>query len=233
MSVISVAKNQFFTHFSVVDREGTTLGAKYREREQVWNAKGIAIKVQGNDWNGGYNGFGKRHLLTTEGGKHGGEVNGFKLKMASVLAKRMGNPGQARGKKLTNMATAQAPLKVGTGKEAAENHKLAVLGMRNTTATHYEVNPYGDKLGGGGQNTMILLDGLTLKEVAETFADAINAEGPFTAKEVKHVTIRFADARVYVLSRAMIEPDAFPAVEVGVCFDGAIYHVYHCYGASL
>jgi hypothetical protein len=225
-------KNQFFSYFSVVDHNGTTQPAAYREREQVWNAKGIAIKVQGNDWQGGYNGFGKRHLLTTEGGKHANQGGGFKAKMGKVLTKRQGNPGQKRGGNLNKMASSQTTPKDSKGGLAAAEKFKSELGVnKNLTAAHYEVNPYGDKLGQDKPNTMILLDGLTKNEVAEAFADAILNAGPFAEKQAKHVTVTFADARVYVLEKGKVEPDSFNRVEVGVCFDGAIYHVYHCYGA--
>jgi hypothetical protein len=234
--IVSVVKNQFFTYFSVGTGNGA-VQAKYREREQVWNYDGLAIKVQGTSWDGSYNGFGKKHLLTTEGGTPGRDPLD---KLASVLAKRADNSGnqnrQGKLKGLVEAAYGPLPRPVDpetlpgkpSKKAQAESIKTQRQADTTTMGSHFESNTYAPAT---NIVTMILLDGLTKNDAPQAFAEGIRAAGfsGGNGQEEKNVIVSFRQPRVIEMETNG-NMGYYWRVAVKVVRKDGVYHVYHCDG---
>ncbi len=218
----ATTKNAFFTHFEMDGMPG-----QYRMQKQVWDNRGISIMVQGPSWDGdGINGFGKRHLLATEGGNKAGKPL---EKAQGRLAKRQGGAGaSARSATLTKMVDAYvgpapANMRDASVREAyGDKKKDARAGMQKGYAS-----------GAYGPNTpictFVVLDGMSRDDVEKTFADAILAAAIPSGGDA-HVTITFPEARV-IDANLDQTVNYYYGIEVQVKHHSNIYHVYHCCGA--
>ncbi|WP_291295280.1 hypothetical protein [Elioraea sp.] len=227
--VIAVAvKNSFFTYFSV---DGET--AKHREAIQDWNAEGISMRIQGPlppaadpDAKNPYNGFGKRHLIVTEGGKHDGSATD---KAKALANKRAENPAQKRQQAMTKWINAAIKpsdfdMKTETGRNA---FKAAKEVKQSEIAPFYKTDPYGPKT---VTTTVLILDGLTRADVASAFAKAINAKGPWASGNTKQVPFNLGAGTCFeVAKNGTTTPKN--GMNVLVHFDGVLHHIYHFNGA--
>lgn len=226
---ISVAvKNTFFTYFTV---DGDT--AKHREAVQDWNAEGISMRIQGPlppaadpGAKNPYNGFGKRHLIVTAGGKHDGSGDD---KAKALAKKRDANPAQKRQQTMTkwiNAAVQPASFDMKTP-EGRKDFKDAKDSKQNEIAPHYKSDPYGPQT---GKTTVLILDGLTRADVASSFAKAINAKGPWVSGNTKEVPFNLGPGTcMEVEKNGTTTPKN--GMNVLVHFDGVLHHIYHFNGA--
>ena len=208
--VVTAVKNNYFSFFSV---DGTTMA--YREKNQIWNY-GIAMKVQGDTWPGcsfgSYNSFGKKHLLTTSGGK----VQTPEEKAAKILKKRM---------KVVDGGIAPTPKR--QTKFAAIRKDIGGDKTKNnlTALDHFEVKAYGDQK--TSKNTVILLDEFAdQKEIGDLFAAEIMKIADWATNPDQHVQIVLGADTVMTLEHG--QPTVYgDRVLVSVYFKDGIYHIYH------
>jgi hypothetical protein len=210
-------KNQYFQHFSVAGIPG-----EFRMNKQIWNARGLAMQIQGTNWDGGVNGFGKRHLITTEGSTH---YSSAEDKARGVAFKRRGNSSQGRSVKLGTMVSSLAPRTNINMQDAAARNAQTQLeaATRQQLQRGYETAAYGPQT---NTSSFILLDGLDKQEVEAIFADSILAAGAWSPGDAKHVTILFDDARVIQIADDY-EVTRFYGADVTVKLHNQVYYIYH------
>jgi hypothetical protein len=218
----ATTKNAFFTHFELNGMPGM-----FRMQKQLWDQQGISIMVQGPSWDGaGINGFGKRHLLATEGGNNAGNPL---AKAQGRLAKRQAGAGaSSRSAKLTTMIDTYTG---GTPADMRDPAVRAAYAAKKTAARTgmergYASNAYGPNT---PICTFVVLDGMSRQDVETAFADAIKAQAIPPGGDA-HVTITFPDARV-IDAHIDSTVNYYYSIEVQVKHHDSIYHVYHCCGA--
>lgn len=222
MTLEVVTKNEFFTYFSGVGK-----GDKHREHTQIWNSGGYAIKIQGLDWKGGYNGFAKRHLIATAGGKSAGAADPASAKMMRLQDKRARNLGQSRQVRFKSMVDVFQP-RPPDMKDKAVREKYASdrAAAEASVSSHYPTAPYGPAT---AVVTVITLDAFDRAQVAAKFAEAIEAVGPWANGDTKVVKLEFPGCVKTVKKETTIDHDAMLAK---VHFTGGIHHVFHCEGGA-
>ena len=241
MSSITVfTKNDFFSYIKVVTKDSSNAAVEmvYRNREQIWNHDGIAIKVQGTDWKGGHNTFGKKHLVTTVGGKHATEADGFQTKAQNILNKRKydpGNPSDAllgNNQRLAKSITMKGNLQAEKRKDLLKDTTVArnQIGNEVQTFTKQFTDTYAAAVYDPKTNavTVVNLDGLSKDEAAKAFTDPIKASNLVNAwndNEERMIVASFP-GRVYVLEVGKTEV-VKDEIKVKVMKHSSIYHVYH------
>jgi hypothetical protein len=215
-------KNQFFTYFEMNGMPG-----KYRILKQVWNAQGIEMMIQGPSWDGaGINGFGKRHLLSTEGGKQAGRPED---KATGVLRKRQGpQAADRRAVRMRQMADALAGPPPANMKD--KSTRDAYLAKKTTVKDKVEKG-YAPSVYGPNTPicTFVILDGLHLDEVANCFATPIVAAN-MADGDSKDIVVRFDDPRVIDV-KLNGDIEHYYAISVTVKRAGRYHHIHHCNGA--
>jgi|GEM_PF-5681236 len=216
-SIVVATKNQFFSYFSVDGGSGV-----YRERNQLWTAEGITMKVQGDlppgAAAGALNSFGKKHLLSTEGSS---KTQTAAEKAAKILKKRQA----AKDGGINPTANRQGKLET-IKKEIGGDTKA-----RHASATgHFELKAYGDQK--TNRNTMILLDEFDdLNAVATCFAKAIKAKTDWATNAKQAIHVALEPGSVMTIENGTTSYAS--GVEVEVYFDGgtpAVYHIFHLGG---
>jgi hypothetical protein len=215
-------KNDFFTYFEMDGVDG-----KFRMSKQIWNAENIAMMIQGPSWDGnGINGFGKRHLLSTQGGTHEGNPE---AKARSILTKRQGGLGGAsRTNKQKDMISAFSPKPANMKEESVRNTYNKRL--ENTKAGFekgYPLSAYGPQT---TICTFVLLDSLSPEEAAGYFARPIVLAGMVDGAAA-HIKVTFPDP-IVINAENNSATTHFYSINVSVKRVGAIYHIYHCNGAE-
>lgn len=228
MSFSNTVKNDYFTYFT---HPGGT--AAHRDSVQIWNAKGLTISVQGKDWTpNGYNGFAKRHLLTTMGGKHEGN---WEAKATRLNTKRAANPAQRRQPEFNRMVNSQIQTDNPGGfdmrtKEGRNQHGVARDAAKEAIKERYKTDPYGPQT---EKVTVVVMDGMTRDQVADCFADAILLNlANWQTETAKTIRVEFPGDIVHTLEFNGATT-SYPAISVSIHrgIDG-IYYVYHCNGGS-
>lgn len=211
-------RNEFFTYFTT-DKGHTS----HRDGTQIWNSGGYIIKIQGSDWKGAYNGFAKRHLIATAGGKNSGDAD---AKMMMLNSKRAANPAQRRQPKFNAMVSAVAPLPTNMRDPAVRaQYASDKVAAETNIRLQYKTDPYGPQT---SVVTVIILDGMSQAEIATKIADGIAAKAPWADGDEKHVLIS-VPGRVKT-----VETDKsvtmYDNMRVKVKLAAGIHHVYHCDG---
>ena len=180
LNFTQVVKNDYFTQLQVNGAE-----TKFRAMEQIWNARGIAMRVQGGGDGGDLNGFGKRHLLASHDGASGIQ------KAASVLSKRVGGKGatgrEKKARNIVNTAVPPADFRR-DGKFDKEGFNNAQRSARAALDSKYNRALYGPST---DICTFVLLDGFDANTIKDIFAGAIIDAGPWNISDEKAVEFRF------------------------------------------
>ena len=217
MRVIPAVKNQYFNYFKI---EGQT--ATYRIFKQVWNAKGISMQIQGPSWDGnGINGFGRRHLLTTEGS----EIEKAYIKGRRILDKRQGGQGSdQRAATLSGMVN--SALKIDQARMKSPDYRNKISRRKDRIKSGLE---RGYAVGAYGPNTdictFVLLDAMTVDEVSQIFAEHILMYD-WTNSDHHDVDIAFPDVKV-VDYRIDGSSSFHLGINVSVRKHQGVYHLYH------
>jgi hypothetical protein len=109
MQLMTVHKNDYLTYFAVFSDDGKTKSSgTFRAKDQLWVSNGLTMHIQGSmpsglkHWGAGtYNCFGKKHLLSTGGGK-----SDAKTKMQHIVGKRDESGAAAAHKKRADKLSA-------------------------------------------------------------------------------------------------------------------------------
>ncbi|MCC7428086.1 MAG: hypothetical protein IT557_14405 [Alphaproteobacteria bacterium] len=221
--VEAAVKSQFFSYFTIDGQQ-----TKHRIHRQVWNDGNTVIVIQGPSWDGnGINGFGKRHLLSTENGHFAGDAEG---KAKKIVTKRMGGTGTgARSNKMRAMVSAFAPRPDNMRDESVRTkYAEKVKRVETQLGKGYATNAYGPNT---SVCTFVMLDGLTLAEAAKYFGDALRAAN-IAEGEDKHVDIVFDTPRVMQVEHNSATT-YFYAISVSVKRHNGRHHVYHCNGPRM
>jgi hypothetical protein len=216
LNFTQVVKNEYFTHLQVNGTE-----TRFRAMEQIWNAQGIAMRVQGGGGDGGdLNGFGKRHLLASHDGTSGMQ------KAASVLSKRMGGKGATgREKKARGIVHAAVPRAdfLADRKFDKDKFNKAQSSARTALDAKYDRALYGPST---DICTFVLLDGFDANHIKEIFANAILDAGPWNIPNEKAVEFRFETAVVFELNSNGTRRN-FMGFSAQVKYTGRYYDIYH------
>ncbi|MEJ1976432.1 MAG: hypothetical protein WDN49_10330 [Acetobacteraceae bacterium] len=224
---ISIAtKNDYFNYVKI---DGAT--AAFRQLEQVWNARGISMKVQGTSWDGnGVNGFGKRHLLSTTG-----STKDVAQKANSILMKRgikgLGSTGRAKKQKqILNTMVPVTDFQTKEGSKVKSFDKAGFSNAQKSAKTRLD-SVYSTGLYGPSTEicTFVKLDGYSPTEIKEAFAQDIIDAGPWTDGNEKTVILTFADPIVIDVDNKS-STNYYRGMSVSVKFYGGIYHIFHCNG---
>src|SRR5262249_4230976 len=171
MPIIPAIKNEYFTYFQVQSTDGTKQSDAIRCKEQIWNALGIAMQIQGTmppsgHWGNtnSYNCFAKKHLVAS------GATKDIQTKALGILKKR--------GKD-TGLANAHAN-RMGKVKDLRNIHLTGVANNQKgaeakafnlALADSYEIYGYGST--STDTCTFVELDGMSGDEVKAAFASSI------------------------------------------------------------
>jgi hypothetical protein len=233
MQIGVVMKNAYFTHFAVQQDDGTVVSKVHRSSEQIWNAQGIAMQVQGTMPNGSahwgkgtFNCFAKKHLLATGGGKSDANT-----KMANIVGRRdvSGAATAHKNRGLELEALKKAMITGVADKEKGQKLKQAARDLRQ----HYEQFAYGATR--TPICTFVLLDGMTANDIKDIFATPlVNAEtSGWNEDEKKSFVITFPTNCVatYDMTNTRTDKNTISVDVVKNSGGGAtMYYIYHCNG---
>lgn len=234
MQLMTVHKNDYFTHLAVFSEDGKTKeSGTFRAKEQLWTSNGVTMHIQGSmpsgskHWGAGtYNCFGKKHLLSTGGGK-----SDATKKMANIVGRR-DESGAAAAHKERMKKLGKLKLAMANDVQNADKQQAIKAAGKLLEGT-YETFAYGGTR--TSVCTFVLLDGMKADDVKAAFGALISAAaaGTWAEDEKRNFVIKFATQCVIThhLNGSQTTKDTIDIDVVKHSGSGAtMYYIYHCNG---